>query len=416
MRPSLRMLVNAVVVAAVVTPVWPAQAAGGDEVPGLVPRTERISVAPDGTTGGNGHSTDPVVSADGRVVAFVSSATNLGPGTDVRNSVYYRTGPGEPLRRVAVPGETTSTPQLSESGRYLTFGSYAATTATSSVHVMDLDTGDTQRLAPAMGDGYQVSYGIAPVSADGRYVAFVARPAVDPNGAFSCRVMLLDRKTGTVRRVSRDADGSKDFHRCEQISMSADGRKVAYLEGYSGPSGDDQGDILVYDRRSGRTVQADATHDGAAADKSAIAPVLSADGSKVGFNSVASNLVPGVDPNGNTSTSWNAFVRDLRTGTLQRYDGHAPTDLTLVSDLSRDGSKLLLNTADTNRTSLGLILRDLCTGEEELLSPGQDGKPVTVGDAALSGDESTVVFESYHPGLVPEDTNLIGDVFVRSRL
>ncbi|SOD77885.1 WD40-like Beta Propeller Repeat [Streptomyces sp. 1222.2] len=414
MRPSLRLLVNAVLVAAVVTPVWPAHADGEDDIPRLAPRTERISVAPDGTTGGNGHSTDPVVSADGRVVAFTSTATNLGPGTDVRNSVYYRTGPGEPLRRVVVPGETTSTPQLSDSGRYLTFGSYATATATSSVYVMDLSTGETRRLAPAMGDGYEVSYGIAPVSADGRYVAFVARPAVDPNGAFSCRVMLLDRKTDTARRVSRDSDGSKNVHRCDQISMSADGRKVAYLEGYSGPSDDDQGDILVYDRKSGRTVQADATHDGTAADRSAIAPVLSADGSKVGFNSVATDLVPGADPNGESSTSWNAFVRDLRTGTLRRYDGHAPTDLTLVSDLSADGSKLLLNTADANRTSLGLILRDACTGEEQLLSPGQDGRPLTVGKAALSTDESTAVFDSYYPGLVPEDTNLIGDVFVRT--
>ncbi|WP_247223599.1 TolB family protein [Streptomyces scabiei] len=239
MRPSLRLLVNAVLLAGVVTPVLPAQADGGGAAPGLAPHTERISVAPDGTTGGNNHSTDPVVSADGRVVAFLSSATNLGSGTDVRNSVYYRTGPGEPLRRVVVPGETTSTPQLSDSGRYLTFGSYAVATATSSVYVMDLSTGDAQRLAPALPDGYQASYGIAPISADGRYVAFVARPAVDPeSGAFSCRVMLLDRKTGAVRRVSRTSDGSggsKNFHRCEQISISADGRKVAYLEGTPGP-------------------------------------------------------------------------------------------------------------------------------------------------------------------------------------
>ncbi|MDX3513429.1 hypothetical protein PV755_31770 [Streptomyces caniscabiei] len=391
------------------TSVSSTSAVAQDESPGVLPTTQRISVAPDGVTGGNGHSTDAVVSADGRVVAFMSSATNLGPGTDVRNSVYYRTGPGEPLQRVVVPGETTSTPQLSESGRYLTFGSYSTATATSSVHLMDLSTGTVERLAPAMDDGYQVSYGIAPISADGRYVAFVARYAVDPQGAFPCRVMLLDRKTQEVRRVSREPDGSKTYHRCEQVAMSANGRKVAYLEGYSGPVTGDQGDILVYDRKSGRTVHADATHDGAPATTSAVGPVLSADGSKVGFNSLATNLVPQAD----TNDGWNAFVRDLRTGTLQRYDGHAPTDLTLLSDLSCDGSKLLLNTADANRTSLGLILRDLRTGQEELLSPGQDGKPVTVGDAALSGDESTVVFESYYPGLVPEDTNLIGDVFVR---
>jgi Tol biopolymer transport system component len=313
-----------------------------------------------------------------------------------------------------VPGETTSTPQLSVSGRYLTFTSYSAATGTPSVQVMDLSTGVVERLAPAMAEGYHVSYGVAPISANGRYVAFVARPDVDEHGAFACRVMLLDRRTQQVRRVSRPSDGSKNVHQCQQISMSADGRKVAYLEGYSGAADTDQGDILVYDRVTGRTVQADATYDGTPADRSAVAPVLSADGSKVGFNSTASDLVPGTDPNGATGTSWNAFVRDLRTGALQRYDGHSPTDLTLVSDLSVNGSKLLLNTADADRRTLGLILRDLCTGQEELLSPGQDGKPVTVGGAALSADESTVVFDSYYPGLVPEDTNLIGDVFVRT--
>lgn len=411
MRPSLRISVNAAALVALVTCLaGPAEAASDGRTPPVqAPRTERISVAPDGT-GGNGHSGEPVVSADGRVVAFISSATNLVPGTDVRDSVFYRTAPGAPLQRVVVPGETTSTPQLSESGRYLTFTSFSATTQKSSKHVMDLRTGSVERLAPAMDEGYQVSYGTAPISANGRYVAFVARPAVDPNGAFACRVMLLDRWTQRVRRVSRPSDGSKNFHQCTQISMSANGRKVAYLEGYSGPATGDQGDILVYDRVSGRTVHADATHDGAPADTAAVGPVLSADGSKVGFNSLATNLVPGEDPN----TSWNAFVRDLRTGELRRYDGHAPTDLTLVSDLSWNGSKLLLNTADANRTSLGLILRDLRTGQEELLSPGADGGPLTAGRAALSADESTVVFDSYYPGHVPEDTNLIGDVFVRT--
>ncbi|WP_405578598.1 TolB family protein [Streptomyces sp. NBC_01092] len=405
MRPHLRIAVTAAVTAALTSLSGPTGAVGDEQVP----RTERISVAPDGT-GGNGHSVEPVVSADGRVVAFASGATNLAPGTDVSYSVYYRTAPDAPLTRVVVPGGTTSTPQLSESGRHLTFTSYSAATATSSVHVMDLRTGRIERLAPALAEDYHVSYGIAPISANGRYVAFVARPAVDEHGAFACRVMLLDRRTGQVWRVSRPSDGSKKFHQCQQISMSADGRKVAYLEGYSGPADDDQGDILMYDRVTGRTVQADATHDGAPADRSAIGPVLSADGSKVGFNSTAGNLVPGDDPN----NGWNGFVRDLRGRTLQRYDGRSPTDLTQVSDLSVNGAKVLLNTADADRRTLGLVLRDTQTGQEESLSPGQDGAPVTVGRAALSADESTAVFDSYYPGLVPDDTNLIGDVFVRS--
>ncbi|MGW0331703.1 TolB family protein [Streptomyces sp. NPDC003011] len=395
---------TAALAAALTCLTWPAGAAGAD----LAPRTERLSVAPDGT-GGNYHSVTPVVSADGGVVAFMSSATNLMPGTDVPNSVFYRTAPGAPLKRVTLPGESTMLPRVSDSGRHLTFTSYSATTQKYSVHVMDLRTGRVEPVAPALEDGYRADYGAAPLSADGRYLAFVAETAADESGVSRCRIMLLDRRTQQLWRAGPSTD-----RECQDISMSADGRKVAYRVGYSGPSDDDKADILVYDRLTGQTAQADVTHNGAPADRSALAPVLSADGSKVGFNSVATNLVPGTDPNGDTSTSWNAFVRDLRTGTLQRYDGHSPTDVTLVSDLSANGSKLLLNTADADRRTLGLILRDQRTGHEELLSPGQDGKPVIVGRAALSADESTAVFDSYHPGLVPDDTNLIGDVFVRT--
>ncbi|WP_055527724.1 hypothetical protein [Streptomyces alboniger] len=107
------------------------------------------------------------------------------------------------------------------------------------------------------------------------------------------------------------------------------------------------------------------------------------------------------------------MLLDRRTERLWRAGPSTNRDCQDIS-LSADGSKLLLNTADADRRTLGLVLRDPSTGQEELLSPGQDGKPVTAGRAALSADESPAVFDSYHPGLVPDDTNPIGDVFVRT--
>jgi hypothetical protein len=95
-----------------------------------------------------------------------------------------------------------------------------------------------------------------------------------------------------------------------------------------------------------------------------------------------------------------------------RYKVPVDVHLILLRD-GPDGRQVLLgatNLVPGTDTSYNAF----CTGQEELLSPGQDGKPVTVGGAALSADESTVVFDSYYPGLVPEDTNLIGDVFVRT--
>ncbi|QCX81959.1 translocation protein TolB [Streptomyces sp. YIM 121038] len=400
-RSSLRALHVLSVLPLVLTALALPAAAADDGA--SAPRTERLSVAPDGT-GGNGHSGSPSVSADGRVVAFVSQATNLVPGTTTRGNVFVRTAPGAALRRVSPPGETTSTPALSADGRYLTFASYSTATERTSVHVMDLKSGRTERLAPALPDGYAVSYGVAPISGNGRYVAFVARPTddSDPRG---CQFHVLDRVTERVQQVSRASQRAT----CQQQSMSADGRKIAYQDGYTGPSDDDQGDILVHDRRTGRTVKADATHDGAPAEQSSVSPSLSADGSTVSFASTARNLVPGTDPN----DGWNVFVRDLRTGSLTRVDGHAPTDLVVGGQLSTDGSRMLVNIGNADRQPQGLWLRDLRTGQETLLSPGTDGKPVGVGSTALSADASTAVFDSFYPGLVPDDTNWTGDVFVR---
>lgn len=173
----LRVPVLAACAAAAAVLMLPGPVQGAD----AVASTERISVAPDGT-GGNYHSSNPAVSADGRVVAFQSAASNLVPGPVVQPDVYYRTAPGSPLGRIHVEGESTSSPQVSANGRYLTFGSYSRTTTKSSVHVMDLRTQRTERLAPALAKNWEVSYGRAPVSADGRYVAFVARPTVDEDG------------------------------------------------------------------------------------------------------------------------------------------------------------------------------------------------------------------------------------------
>jgi Tol biopolymer transport system component len=59
----------------------------------LVTRTTfLVSVNSDGTASGNGNSNAPVISADGRVVAFESDATNLDPAKTVGNGseVYAR--------------------------------------------------------------------------------------------------------------------------------------------------------------------------------------------------------------------------------------------------------------------------------------------------------------------------------------
>ncbi|MEC4017249.1 TolB family protein [Streptomyces sp. H27-D2] len=219
------------------------------------------------------------------------------------------------------------------------------------------------------------------------------------------RIYVRDRKAGSTELVSHAPD---DYGRgCVSPSISADGRMVAYQDSYSnGPRGDDWGDIFVHDRLTKRERHVDATHDGAEADKASTTPLISADGKTVAFNSYATNLVPGADPN----TGWNPFVRNLRTGALQRVDGVQPTDIAAADAISADGSKLLFSSAGAGQE--GLYLRDLRSGEDKLVTPGTDGEP-NGGEGVIDRDGSVAAFSGYDGDFVPGDGNDTSDVFVR---
>ncbi|NMG21975.1 calcium-binding protein, partial [Brasilonema bromeliae SPC951] len=144
-----------------------------------------VSVADDGTQGNN-YSRKPTISADGRFVAFYSAANNLVAG-DTNNSsdIFVRDLLTGTTTRVSVADDGTqgnnnsSNPAISADGRFVAFDSTASnlvagdTNNTSDIFVRDLLTGTTTRVSVAddgtQGNGF--SYTPA-ISADGRFVAF----------------------------------------------------------------------------------------------------------------------------------------------------------------------------------------------------------------------------------------------------
>src|SRR5205814_1949170 len=146
--------------------------------------SERVSVASDGTES-NAASLGSGLSADGRLVAFQSAATNL------------------------VAGDTNGT---------------------TDVFVHDRQTDTTARVSVAsdgtQGNGASAGVGL---SADGRFVAFHSAAtnlvAGDTNGATD--VFVHDRQTGTTERVSVDSDGTQGNGPSAGAALSADGGLVA---------------------------------------------------------------------------------------------------------------------------------------------------------------------------------------------
>src|SRR5205814_1700648 len=115
--------------------------------------TERVSVDSAGNQA-DGESASPALSADGRYVAFSSSATNLVPGdTNGQSDVFVHDRQTRITERVSVDsagnqadGESAS-PALSADGRYVAFSSSATnlvpgdTNGQSDVFVHDRRTG-----------------------------------------------------------------------------------------------------------------------------------------------------------------------------------------------------------------------------------------------------------------------------------
>ncbi len=222
--------------------------------------TERVNLSHEGRQG-EGNCWSPSISADGRYVAFNSSASNLVPGDtngEIDVLVRDRVLPKTERISLAAEGDEAMSPSISADGRYVAFTSYgdalpSPVPSVADVFMHDRITRQTVCVSVASegtrGNGYSYS---SSINADGRYVAFwsVAGNLVaeDTNGAWD--VFVHDRHMRTAERVSLDPDGAATpGDRCE-ASISGDGRHVVFLSDCSRLwPGYRAFDVLMYDRR-----------------------------------------------------------------------------------------------------------------------------------------------------------------------
>ncbi|MFJ5732817.1 TolB family protein [Streptomyces paradoxus] len=377
------------------------------------PRTEKASVAPDGTDG-NGPSGRPSLSADGRHLAFVSSADNLVAGdTDGAADAFVRdlrTGTTR-LAGGSVDGSVDDV-ALSGNGRYLAFSATDPGDGLSHVWVEDLRTGAVQRVKDTVDTGYDTGRQPA-ISADGRYVAFVAQRSGPGEGEDRWgRVYRVDRTGGEAVRISQVPAAGDRKTAAANPSISADGKRVGYQFLVPHPASGDWSDACVRDVPSGELIQADRAPDGRTSDGQSEFPQVSADGRYAVFSSLDSRLTPG-----DTNQGHNVFVRDLKTGELRRIDAADPAAFTAYPRLSADNRHLAFTSADpgdTNRTTRAYV-RDLRTGTTVLASPDARGgaNDQSVSAPVIDRHGRTIAFGSASPDLVPGDTYDTSHVYVR---
>ncbi len=413
---------------------------GGTPRPSGANETTRVSISSDGTQG-NMDSWYPAVSGDGRYVALWSAASNLVPGdTNGELDVFVHDRQTGQTERVSVASDGTqgngysSEPAISADGRFAAFHSAATNLVPGDsndridVFVHDRQTGQTERISVAS-DGTEGNGGsVSPaLSGDGRYVAFASSAnnlvAGDTNDEED--VFVRDRQTAQTVRVSVASDGTQGSDTSYLPTISADGRYVGFVSYASNlVPGDTNGDsdAFVHDQQTGQTVRVSVASDGTQGNGVVWdPPSLSATGRYVAFRS-NSELVPG-----DTNDTDDVFVHDLQTGQTGRVSvasdgtqGNGPSDWPAIS---ADGRYVAfysfadnLAPGDTNGT-YDIFIHDRHLGQTERVSIASDGTQANDPSyhSALSADGRYVVFDSMANNLVPGDTNGCADIFVHER-
>jgi Ca2+-binding RTX toxin-like protein/Tol biopolymer transport system component len=281
---------------------------------------------------GNADAGDPVISADGRFVAYESRATNLaGPDRDLQPDVYECDMLTGNVARVSVPLAdsvnsvgSSGQPSISADGRYVAFTSDAGGLVPgdgtrAGIYWRDVVTGETRLVdvppAAVSSDGS----GLDPkISGDGRFVLFDSDATDLLGGGLNGRTVDVFRKdmvTGLVTLVSQGKDGSGATGDSSADSISADGNVAVFTSNASNlVLGDTNGtaDVFARNLTTGVTTMVSLHPDGTPLAGPSSQGAISADGRYVAFSSSASGVV-GVEP---PSTHPRIYRRDLQTGAV----------------------------------------------------------------------------------------------------
>jgi Tol biopolymer transport system component len=279
--------------------------------------TERVSVS-SSETQGNNDSTWGTISADGRYVAFSSDASNLVSGdTNGSTDAFVRDLVSGTTERVSVDSSGIQANafaggqghmMISGDGTVVTFISSATnlvpgdTNGRYDVFVHDRQSGVTARVSVStLGAQSNNDSFSARINHDGTVVAFATTAsnlvAGDTNGAIDA--FVHDRLSGVTERVSVSDTGAQLSGGGYNGGLSGDGRFAAFADSASPYAS------RVYDRNSGTSEFLSVDGSGNVGNGFSTSAVLSEDGRFAVFPSTADNLVQG-----DTNEAQDVFIRD----------------------------------------------------------------------------------------------------------
>jgi Tol biopolymer transport system component len=240
-------------------------------------------------------------------------------------------------------------------------------------------------------------------------------------------------------RVSRSTDNSSfgTFFRSQDVAIGGasgpvgrtvdgygEGRFVAFVSDIAGIGGSKGAHRQAFwrDRLTGETLMISSSTAGVEGNGDSFAPALSADGLTVAFESYASNLAP-ADHNGTRDIFvWRANARELGAQRISTGPGGVEANSeSFEPTISGDGRRVAYTTSAStltpgveNTSIVNVVLRDLDSGANTLVTANAAGKGVGGSRPALSEDGKRLAFYSFSAQLVAGDANGLWDIFVYS--
>jgi hypothetical protein len=394
----------------------------------------------------NGSNDEAVISADGRYVAFQSTATNLdvtgtNSVTGYQNIFRWERASNKltlvSQNAIADDGGDNSSyyPSINDDGSRIAYATYASNFVSGvsddnndlDVYMRDLTSQSTALVSHAAGAPLTAGDGDSSqpkISRDGARVTYYSRAsdlqsgASDANSTYDLVSYLVS--AGTNQYVSLEttaaSTGNGDSSRTEH-SLSADGRyEVFSSEASDLVPGDTNGysDVFIRDLQTGAVTLVSQGQGGLAADWYSSDAVISSNGNFVAFVSAASNLEVTSGPNPSNFTQ-NVFLWERATGALRLVSVNAAGDdggnnSSYEPSISGDGSLVAFSTYASNlqanvtddNGNLDIYLFRASTGAAVLVSRSTSSSPASIiagnnvsTNPRLSRDGSRVVYLSY---------------------
>jgi Tol biopolymer transport system component len=373
-------------------------------------------------------ATTGVVSRDGRYVAYQTAAVDAVPpalqkssswdvivrdlilGTNVLVSLGTNGLAG---------GGDSESPAMSADGRFIAFRSTAPNLVSSlpaspfsRLFLRDTVTGSTAFIAASSTNQSLLAVSPPVITPDGRFVAY----------GCDGQVFVWEATTGAAALVSANPSGEPGNGYSESPQFSDDGTKVVFLSWASdlvSVTNNGAAQLYVRDLATGLTTMASTRPDpsgGSGTDCQA--GTISSDGNVVAFVSGDGGLVTN-----DLNHAPDVFVRDLRQSAVEAVSTSLPGTEPKEGDgasflgpqaVSTDGRFGLFSSLaddlvgnDTNG-QLDVFVRDLVAGTNLLVSVSGAGTAAAAGQSqglGMTPDGRFVLFQSSAPDLIPDVTN-----------